>query len=127
VTASLKIPITVTVTALVSETRTYSVRTMRKAIAPPKSNNMQLLIMWRGLLKKMFLLNSLHGSIVRDKMAVTMAMTGATELIRLIGSFRPYPSFFVISSTAAQEKIRKREVSTGRSKLKIIQKVRKYA
>lgn len=37
----------------------------------------------------MLLLNSFHGSIARDKMAVTMAMTGDTELIRLIGSFRP--------------------------------------
>lgn len=58
-------------------------------MAPPKSSKMQLLIMWRGLLKKMLLLNSLHGSNARDKMAVTMAMTGDTELIRLIGSLRP--------------------------------------
>ena len=63
--------------------------TMKKASAPPKSIKKQVRAKCSPLSKYLFSLNSLHGSRRRERRPVTIAITGATQLINVNGFFRP--------------------------------------
>jgi hypothetical protein len=114
VTASLTTPAIVTVTALVTETRTYSVKTIQKASAPPKSIKKQVRAKCAPLSKYLLSLNSLHGSRRRERRPVAIAITGATQLMNMNGFFSPNVSFY--TSCCRQNGAKHRKTKTTKSK-----------